>query len=47
MANENKVYTHVEQFVIPSSHGANVNYIVSYGYVDWKRMVHCDRLYTY
>lgn len=37
MVNENKVYTHVEQLLIPSSHGANVNYIVSYGYVDWKK----------
>ena len=33
----NPVYTHVEQIRIPSSHGENINYLVSYGFVDWKR----------
>ncbi|OAB32710.1 hypothetical protein PMSD_17220 [Paenibacillus macquariensis subsp. defensor] len=31
------VYTHVEKISIPSSHGKDVNYLVCYGYVDWKR----------
>jgi hypothetical protein len=33
----NPVYTHVEQIRIPSSHGKDINYLVCYGFVDWKR----------
>ncbi|OXM85807.1 hypothetical protein [Paenibacillus rigui] len=36
MANTN-VYTHAETISIPSSHGPNVNYLVTYGFVDWKK----------
>lgn len=33
----NPVYTHVEQIRVPSSHGKDINYLICYGYVDWKR----------
>lgn len=33
----NPVYTHAEQIKIPSSHGQDINYLVCYGFVDWKR----------
>lgn len=31
------VYTHAEQIRIASSHGNNVNYLICFGYVDWKK----------
>jgi hypothetical protein len=34
---KNPIYTHVEQVRIPSSHGKDINYLVCYGFVDWKR----------
>jgi hypothetical protein len=33
----NPVYTHAEKISITSSHGDDINYLVCYGYVDWKR----------
>lgn len=33
----NPVYTHAEEIRIPSSHGKEINYLVYYGFVDWKR----------
>lgn len=34
---KNPVYTHADQIRIPSSHGDDINYLVCYGFVDWKR----------
>lgn len=31
------VYTHAEQIKVASSHGKNINYLVCYGFVDWKK----------
>lgn len=33
----NPVCTHVEQIRIDSSHGNDINYLVCYRYVDWRR----------
>lgn len=33
----NSVYTHAEQIRINSSHGKDINYLVCYGFVDWKK----------